>query len=269
MAAAEGRVKLATGTEMPALGLGTWRLSGGNATDGVLHALELGYRLIDTATDYGSDPHIRDALRQADLDRDSVFLEHKVEEDEDAFEATRDRCERLDVDALDLCLIHRPPPEGSGEQLWEGLLKARDEGLTREIGVSNYAPAQIDRLIESSGERPAVNQLEWTPFGHSEQVLEHARDRGVVVQAYSPLTRGERLDDPAVGEIGAEYGKSAAQVMLRWCLQLGTPAVPKAAESGHREQNIDIFDFELDEEQMQRLGDLNERYSSLGGLQYL
>jgi 2,5-diketo-D-gluconate reductase A len=267
--ATEGKVTLATGTEMPALGLGTWQLSGRGATDGVLHALELGYRLLDTATDYGSDPHIRDALRQSDLDREELFLEHKVEEDEDAYEATRDRCERLGVEALDLCLIHRPPPEGSGELLWEGLIRARDEGLTREIGVSNFAPAQLDRLIEASGERPAVNQIEWSPFGHSERVLEHARERAVVVQAYCPLTRGKRLGDATLDEVGARHGKSAAQVMLRWCLQLDTPPVPKAADPAHREQNIDVFDFELDEEQMRRLQGLNEHYSALGGLQSL
>jgi 2,5-diketo-D-gluconate reductase A len=262
-------VRLAGGAEMPVLGLGTWQLTGDDAVQGTRHALELGYRLIDTAVDYENQEQIGEGLRASDIDREDVFLVSKVEEDEDTYAATGERVEQLGIEQLDLCLIHRPPPSGAGEELWDGLIRARREGLTREIGVSNYSPEQVDRLIEVSGERPAVNQIEWSPFGHSDQVMEHANRHGVVIQAYSPLTRTERLGDDRLAEIGDRHGRTAAQVMLRWSVQVGAPPVPKAATASHREENLAVFDFELSETEMEALGQLNEHYSSLAGLQYI
>lgn len=142
---------LSTGTEMPMIGLGTWELDPATAADDVRHALELGYRLIDTAVDYGTQAQIGEALQSGPVPREQVFLISKVEEDEDAYAATRQRLDEIGVDHLDLCLIHRPPAEGSGESLWRGLLEAREAGLTREIGVSNYAPKQIDDLVGATG----------------------------------------------------------------------------------------------------------------------
>jgi diketogulonate reductase-like aldo/keto reductase len=267
--AASARVTLASGTEMPALGLGTWQLTGRAARDGVEHALEIGYRLIDTSGDYGNQPRIRDAVRSSGMEREEVFLVSKVEEDEDAYASARDKVEELGVERLDLCLIHRPPPTGAGEPLWEGLIAAKRDGLAREIGVSNYSSGQIDRLVEATGERPVVNQIEWSPFGYSEEVADHARRSGIVIQAYSPLTRGKRLGDEALNEIGARHGKSAAQVLLRWNVQRGTAPVPKAASREHREENADVFDFELDGDELARLDGLNEHWSSLAGLPYV
>jgi 2,5-diketo-D-gluconate reductase A len=262
-------LSLGTGTEMPRLGLGTWQLSGPGATEAIRYAIALGYRLLDAAFDYGSEEHIAAALGAPGVDRDELFLIDKVEEHEDARAATERRCRSLGVERLDLCLIHRPPPSGAGEQLWEGLIAAREHGRAREIGVSNYSIDQLERLIAATGVIPVVNQIEWTPFGHSGDVLEHARARGIVVQAYSPLTRGERLDDGTIGGIAASHDKSAAQVILRWNLQTGTAPVPKAAAHRHLEENIEVFDFELDREQMRRLDALNSHYSSLGGLPYV
>ncbi|HSI80089.1 MAG TPA: aldo/keto reductase [Solirubrobacterales bacterium] len=262
-------VRLRTGAEMPVLGLGTWQLTGDDAREGVPHALELGYRLIDTADDYHNQAEIGEALRASPVSREDVFLTSKVEEDEDAYEATKERLRDLGEDYLDLCLIHRPPPSGAGEELWEGLLRAKADGLAREVGVSNYTPEQIDRASDATGEVPVVNQIEWSPFGHSREVLEHARERGVVIQAYSPLTRGKRLGDATLAEVGAAHDKTPAQVMLRWAIQLGTPPVPKAATPAHREENLAEFDFELSDVEVERLTALNERYSSLGGLAYV
>lgn len=262
-------VTLASGREMPALGLGTWQLTGDAAESGVRHALEVGYRLIDTSGDYGNQPRIREALRASDVERGEVFLVTKVEEDEDAHASTEQKLDELGVDEVDLCLIHRPPPEGAGEDLWRGLIRAQRNGLAREIGVSNYTRDQIDRLIEATSERPAVNQVEWSPFGHSEQLMEHARRAGVVIQAYSPLTRGERLDDATVSELAQKHGKTPAQVLLRWSLQNGAAPVPKAASPEHREENIAVFDFQLEEPEMLSLTALNEHYSALAGLPYV
>lgn len=262
-------VTLSTGTEMPAIGLGTWQLTGDAARTGVEHAIEIGYRLVDTADDYYNQPEIGEALRSAPVAREEIFLVSKVEEDEDAYAATRERLRDLGADYLDLCLIHRPPPSGAGEVLWEGMLEAKRDGLSLEVGVSNYSSEQVDRLVEVSGEAPVVNQVEWTPFGHSTDLLEHGRANGIVIQAYSPLTRATRLGDETLAEIGADHGKTPAQVLLRWNLQLGTPPVPKAESAEHREENLDVFGFELDDLEMSRLTGLNERYSSLAGLAYV
>jgi 2,5-diketo-D-gluconate reductase A len=263
------KVTLSTGTEMPALGLGTWQLTGDDAESGAAHALELGYRLIDTSGDYENQPRLAQGLRSSPVNRGDVFLVTKVEEDEDAYASIEQKLEELGVDGVDLCLIHRPPPSGAGEELWQGLIQAQRDGLTREIGVSNYSSDQIDRLIESTGERPVVNQVEWSPFGHSDELMRHARSNEIVIQAYSPLTRGERLADRTLTEIGEAHGKTPGQVLLRWSLQVGAAPVPKAARPEHREENIDVFDFELDEAEMERLNALNEHYSALAGLPYV
>jgi 2,5-diketo-D-gluconate reductase A len=262
-------VTLVSGNEMPSLGLGTWQLTGEAAEEGVEHALALGYRLIDTSGDYGNQPQIGAALERAAIERGDVYLVSKVEEDEDAYVSARQKVDELGSEYLDLCLIHRPPPDGPGEELWEGLLRARADGVARDVGVSNYTPDQIDALLQATGEAPAVNQLEWSPFGHSDEVMDHARAAGVVIQAYSPLTRGQRLDDPTVAEIAAAHEKTPAQVLLRWSVQSGAAPVPKAASAAHREQNVKVFDFELSPDEMSRLSALNEHYSALAGLPYV
>jgi 2,5-diketo-D-gluconate reductase A len=262
-------VTLATGTEMPALGLGTWQLTGPNTADDIEQGLELGYRLIDTSGDYGNQPQIGDALRASTLDRGEVFLVSKVEEHEDAYVSAQGNLEELGVEWLDLCLIHRPPPTGVGQPLWEGLIEAKRDGLSREIGVSNYRSEQIDRLTDATGERPVVNQIEWSPFGHNAEVREHANRNGIVIQAYGPLTRGKRLGDETLKEIGANHNKTPAQVLLRWSLQSGAAPVPKAASAAHRKENLEVFDFELGDAEVERLDGLNEHYSSLAGLPYL
>jgi len=262
-------IALRGGAAMPLLGLGTWQLTGDEARDGARHALEIGYRLIDTADDYRNQAELGEAIRDSGVAREEIFLTSKVEEDEDAHAATGQRLRDLGQDYLDLCLLHRPPPGGAGEALWEGLLEARRDGLAREVGVSNYTAAQLDRLIEATGEAPAVNQVEWSPFGHSAALLDHARAHGVVIQAYSPLTRAKRLDDPVVAEIAEVREGTPAQVLLSWAIELGTPPVPKAASAAHREENLGALELELGAAEVRRLGDLNEGWSALAGLPYV
>jgi diketogulonate reductase-like aldo/keto reductase len=259
--------RLAGGAEIPVLGLGTWELRGG--ADTIRAALELEYRLIDTSGDYGTQPAIGEAIRDSGIARDEIFLVTKVEEDEDGHAATKDRLRDLGLDHADLMLIHRPPPTGAGESIWESLIRAKREGLTREIGVSNYSIDQIEAVTGATGELPSVNQIEWTPFGHSPQMLDYCRDRGILIQAYSPLTRGQRLDDPTLDEIVRRHGKSPAQLMLRWNIQLGTNPIPKASTQEHLQEDIDVFDFELSAGEMDHLSSLNERYSALAGLAYV
>lgn len=258
---------LHTGRKMPGIGLGTWQLTTDTA-DTVAHALRIGYRMIDTSGDYGTQPGVGEGIRCSGVDRSDIYLVTKVEETDDAYEATKRNLDEMGLDYADLMLVHRPPDSGAGEELWEGLIRAKAEGLTRDIGVSNYPASQIDVLIEATGEVPAVNQIEWSPFGHSESMLGYAKQNGIVIQAYSPLTRTRRLTDEAIEGIAGEYGKTPAQILLRWNLQKGTVPLPKANRIRHQEENIDVFDFELSAVHMETLDGLNERYSSLGSLPY-
>ena len=263
----DSTITLRTGRTMPVLGLGTWQLTDDTAGT-VEEALELGYRLIDTSGDYGTQPGIGEALRQTDVLRERIYLVTKVEEDEDAYDATRHNLDELGQEYADLMLIHRPPPSGAGVDLWQGLIRARDEGLVRDIGVSNYRIEQIEELVRSTGETPAVNQIEWTPFGWSTEMLDWCGERDIVVQAYSPLTRARRLDDERLTTIAERHDRTPAQVLLRWNLQLGTVPLPKANRHEHLVENLGAFDFALTDADLEALSGLNERSSSLGRLPY-
>lgn len=259
---------LRSGNRIPVVGLGTWELTDSTA-DTILAALDFGYPMIDTASDYGSQPGIGEGLCRSGIERGDLFLVAKVEETEDAYEATRRNLDEMQLDYADLVLIHRPPHSGTGEELWRGLIRARDDGLAKDIGVSNYAIAQIDALVDATGEVPAVNQIEWSPFGYSDEMLRYAWQHDIVIQAYSPLTRGKRLDNDRIARIAGKYGKSPAQILIRWNLQRGTVPIPKANRHEHLQENIDVFDFVISDEDMATLIELDEHYSSLGTLPYV
>lgn len=258
---------LHTGSAIPVIGLGTWKLTRDTA-ETIRTALEIGYRLIDTSGDYGTQEGIGEGIRRSGLARPDFHLTTKVEETDDAYEALGRNLDELGLDHADLVLIHRPPQDGVGEILWQGLIRARENGLATDIGVSNYPAAAIDALAEATGVVPAVNQIEWSPFGHSEDMLRHAEENAIVLQAYSPLTRMTRLDDPTLATIAERYDKTPAQILLRWDVQHGVVPLPKAGSRGHLEENLDIFDVRLSKADMQRLDTLNERYSALGKLPY-
>lgn len=252
---------LRTGRAMPVMGLGTGKLTDDTA-GAVEEALRLGYRLIDTSGDYGTQPGIGEALRRSGVDRQEIYLVTKVEKDEDAYAATRRNLDELAQDYADLILIHSPPEEGAGVELWKGLIRARGDGWIRDIGVSNYSVDQIEELVEATGETPVVNQIEWSPFGWSREMLNYCRERRIVIQAYSPLTRTDRLGDGQLAEIAAVYGKTPAQILIRWNLQHGVVPLPKANRKDHQVENLDVFDFEISEAHMEALGQRNEHYST-------
>ena len=261
-------INLHTGRTMPLMGLGTWKLD--DAASATESALALGYPMIDTSGDYGTQPGIAEGLERSGVPREDIFIVTKVEEDEDAYESAKRNVGELGIENADLILIHRPPDEGVGETLWEGLIRARDDGITRDIGVSNYSMAQLDALIEASGVVPVVNQIEWSPFGFSEDMRAYCAERHIVIQAYSPLTRREKLQDPRIGSIARAYGKSPAQIVLRWHLERGTVPLPKANKPEHQRENIDVFDFALSARDVGTLNALNTHYSALGDrLQYI
>lgn len=261
-------VELSSGNQMPLMGLGTWGLTN-NTAGTVVQALQLGYRMIDTSGDYGTQPGIGEGIRQSGVERENLYIVTKIEETDDAYVAARRNLEELGLDYADLILIHRPPEHSDGEELWHGLIQAREEGFALDIGVSNYSAELIESLINDTGEVPAVNQLEWSPFGHSLDMLDYADENKIVIQAYSPLTRTKRLGHQALDELAMEYGKSPAQILIRWNLQLGTVPIPKANNPIHLSENIDVFDFELTDADMTSLSGLNEHFSVLGELPYV
>jgi 2,5-diketo-D-gluconate reductase A len=253
---------------MPVLGTGSWMLTTHTA-ESVMHALELGYRMVDTSADYKTQPGIGRAIRLSQTPRESLYVVMKVEETEDGYAATQKNLEELKLAYVDLVLIHRAPEKGVGEKVWQGLMRARDAGLTRDIGVCSYRIDKLQELANETGEMPAVHQIEWSPFGHSFDMLNYCTANGIVVQAYSPLTRGKRLKDERLAEIARRYGKSAAQVIIRWNLQHGVVPIPKAYREDHQRENIDVFDFELSPVDVAALDALNEHFSALEKLEYL
>jgi diketogulonate reductase-like aldo/keto reductase len=264
----DSKLQLHTGSRMPVFGLGTWELTNDTAGS-VLYALELGYRLIDTSSDYGTQPGIGEAIKKSNIDRENIHVTTKVEETDDAYARIKSNLHELGLEYIDLMLVHRPPVAGAGEQLWADLIRAKEEGLIIDIGVSNYSSALIEKLIEASGQMPTVNQIEWSPFGWSQDMMKYCEDKNIIIQAYSPLTRTKRIDNNTLAQIGEKYQKSPAQILIRWNLQLGTCPLPKANQKKHLEENINVFDFQLNEDDMNRLGQFNEKYSSLGSLPYI
>jgi 2,5-diketo-D-gluconate reductase A len=261
---AQSTTSLITGRKMPILGFGTWQLNH-QPVETLLEAIKMGYRMIDTSGDYGTQAAVGEAVKKCKIDRKELFIVTKVEETDEAYSATKENLNQLGLDYVDLMLIHRPPKNGIGQELWDGLIKAKREGLTKDIGISNYSIEETQGLIEASGVIPAVNQIEWTPFGYSFEMLDYCQANRITIQAYSPLTHDDRLDDPDLEELADRYGKTTAQLLLRWNLQMGTVPIVKANQKEHLQENLNIFDFEIAEEDMEALYSLNEAYSSLGG----
>jgi 2,5-diketo-D-gluconate reductase A len=259
---------LPSGNRMPLMGLGTWELTV-RTVETLCNALELGFRMIDTAPGYHTQRGIGDAIRACGFERDAVFVVTKIDPREDAYSALRKSLGQMRLDHVDLALIEEPPEHGVGEMAWQGLRRAKREGLTRDIGVCSYSIDGIEELVYRTGEMPAVNQVEWTPFGHSPRMLDFCRENEITIQALSPLTRGKRLGDDKMGSMAARYGKTSAQLLLRWNLQLGVVPLPKANHVQHQRENLNLFDFEILPQDMARLNALNEHYSARGELAYL
>lgn len=265
---ASSTVALASGREMPALGLGTYQLTH-HTVDTVMRAFEAGYLLVDTSADFHTQRGIAEAIRHSGLPRHAIYVVTKIGATGDAFEATRARLAELRLDYADLVLIHRPPGRGVGETLWQELRRAKRMGLANDIGVCDYSIEQIEELVYRTGELPAVNQIEWSPFGHSPRMLDFCRDNAIVIQATSPLTRAQRLNDDKLAAMAARHGKKAAQVLVRWNLQLGVVPLPKANHVQHQLENLNVFDFEISQSDMGKLRTLNEHFSVEGKLPYL
>jgi 2,5-diketo-D-gluconate reductase A len=253
------------GTVIPALGLGTWPMDDAEAERAVTTALEAGYRLIDTAANYRNETGVGRAVAGAGVPREEIVVttklpgrHHGYEETLASFEESR---ARLGLEYVDLYLIHWPLPRVDRYvDSWKAMIKLREDGLVRSIGVSNFTPAHIGRLEKETGVLPSVNQVELHPFFPQDELRAHHADKGVLTESWSPLGRGSQLlDDLAVAAVADAHGVTPAQAVLRWHLQLGALPVPKSSDPGRQRANLDVFGFELDEAQMRTVSDRAHR----------
>lgn len=247
-------VPLQDGHRMPLLGFGTWQITGDEARQSVLWALEAGYRHLDTATVYGNEREVGAGLAQSGVPRAEVFVTTKLPPSRAGQErqTLEQSLQALGIDQLDLWLIHWPPDSGVLADSWKVMVQAREEGLVRSIGVSNYSLDQIDELTAASGVTPAVNQIEWSPFLFDRDMLEGLRRRDVVLEGYSPF-QASHLEDPVLVRIAQAHQVTPAQVIVRWHLQHELVVIPKSV---HRERivaNYDVAGFELSEDEMSEL----------------
>ena len=247
-------VELPSGRRMPLLGFGTWQLTGDEATRATTWALETGYRHIDTAMMYRNERQVGEALRHSGVPRDDVFVTTKLPAHESGAElrGIRRSLELLGIEQVDLWLIHWPPRSGAGVDLWRAFGQAHEQGLARDIGVSNYSLAQLDELSRATGQTPAVNQIEWSPLLFDRAVLAGHRERGVVLEGYSAL-RGGTLQHPVIVRIAERLGRTPAQVIIRWHLQHDVVVIPKSRDRDRIRSNADVDGFELSSDDMAAL----------------
>jgi len=244
------------GEKVPSLGLGTWRLSGEECTKAVESALALGYRHIDTARIYGNEGEVGRGIRNSGVDREGIFLVTKVWTSDFSYErtiqSTRESLRKLRTEYVDLLLMHWPNPSVPLQETLSAMRELQEEGSVRHIGVSNF-PAS---MVEEAAQHATVfcNQVEYHPYRAQDKLLEQAKEMDYLLTAYSPIGRGSVLSDGTLKEIGEAHGKTPAQVALRWLIQQEkVAAIPKARSEDHLKSNLDIFDFKLSEEEMERI----------------
>ena len=251
---------LADGNEMPLLGLGVWQVKvGREAEDAVRWALEAGYRHIDTAQAYGNEESVGRGLRESGVPREEVFVATKFYPRASSGNAVAElegSLKRLGLDQVDLYLIHWP--EGGPTWAWPGMQVAKERGLARSIGISNFNVREMDQLLAEADERPAVNQIQFSPFKFRRALLEACEEREIALEPYSPLTRGRNLRDERLAEIASRHDRTPAQVLIRWCIERALPVIPKSKTRERIEENGRVFDFSLSDEDMAALDALDE-----------
>jgi diketogulonate reductase-like aldo/keto reductase len=244
------------GTSLPAIGFGTYPLKGEEGIGAMVSALEAGYRLLDSAVNYGNEHEVGEALRRSGVPRDEVAIATKIpgrsHAKDDALQSLRESAERLRVDRLDVALIHWPNPSRDlYPEAWQALVQAQREGLVRTIGVSNFTQAHLRRVIDETGVTPAVNQIELHPYFPQEQMRAVDEELGIRTQAWSPMGKRQApFDEPPVADAAANHGVTPGQVILRWHVQLGSLPLPKSATPERQRQNLDVFGFELSDDEM-------------------
>jgi diketogulonate reductase-like aldo/keto reductase len=252
-------VHLNSGHAMPQLGFGVFKVPLDETERAVTAAIQAGYRSLDTAAMYGNEEGVGAAIDKAGLAREELFVTTKLNNDahgyDSAFTAFEDSRSKLGLDYIDLYLIHWPlPAQDSYVDTWRALIKMRDDGLIRSVGVSNFVPAHIDRLVDETGVTPAVNQVELHPYFVQSELRDYDRAHEVATEAWSPLAKGgDLLTDQRVVGLAEKYGKTPAQVVLRWHIELGNVVIPKSVTPSRIAENFDLWDVELAAEDVEAI----------------
>lgn len=259
------------GHQIPAVGLGTYQIRGGEGLDQILTAIQDGYRLLDTSTNYDSEGIVGEAIRRSGIPRSEFFvttkLPGKYHHYEDALMMIQESLFRMGLDYFDLYLIHWPlPKRGLYVEAWKAMVTAQKLGLIRSIGVSNFEPEHLDKIIDETGVTPAINQIEIHPYWVQERMVEADKERGILTEAWSPLGRGsDALKEAVITELAEKYGKTSAQVILRWHAQRGIIPIPKSRNIQHQRENLAIFDFELTQTEIERINLLEKADGRIEG----
>ncbi|MEW8967887.1 aldo/keto reductase [Exiguobacterium alkaliphilum] len=257
-------IKLHDGYEIPAIGLGTVYLRGEPGVDAITSAIRNGYRLIDSAIRYDNEGAVGEAVRQSGIPREQLFLTSKLRAQyfdyDDALEMIRESLYRANLDYWDLFLLHWPnPKQDKYVEAWRALIQAKENGWIRSIGVSNFMPEHLDRLIEETGETPVINQIELHPYFSQVEQRQADKERGIITEAWSPLSRARTvIHDETITELARQKGKTVSQVILRWHVQLGVIPLPRSSSELHQKENLDVFNFELTEGEMKTLNALTK-----------
>ncbi|OAQ33763.1 glyoxal reductase [Linnemannia elongata AG-77] len=264
----QSSIKLSSGHSIPRLGLGVYQAEEGRETENaVLWALQAGYRHIDTATIYGNETSVGNAIRKSGVPRNEIFVTTKLTEDDQGYETTLAACtlslKKLGLDYIDLYLIHSPLC-GSELRLqsWKAMEKLQADGKVKSIGVSNYGVHHLKELLDDPDVtiRPAVNQIEVHPWLTRTDIVSFCKENNIAVESYSPLVQAHKLQDPTLNKIASTHSKTPAQVLIRWNLQRGNIVIPKSSKKERIIENADVFGFELSEEEVEELAALNENY---------
>ena len=253
-------LELHDGTTIPQLGLGVYQVPPNQTEDVVRTALEVGYRHIDTAQMYGNEEGVGAALHSSALPRDEVYVTSKLNNDnhrpDDVRRSFDESLKRLGLDRLDLFLIHWPLPtryDGDFVSTWRAMVQLLEDGRVTSVGVSNFEPDHLDRLVEETGVAPVVNQIEVHPFFTNDAARAASQRHGIKVEGWAPIARGQVSDDPVIREIADAHGRTPAQVALRWHVERGDIVFPKSVRRERMEENFAIFDFSLSADEVDRI----------------
>lgn len=257
----ESKIKLNNGVEIPVLGLGTWKLDGEKAQDAVLWALEAGYRHIDTAKMYDNEGYVGKGIKKSGIPREEIFITTKLASYDHGYDNTLKAIDSslkiLGLDYVDLHLVHWPV-SGRRVETWKAMEKILKDGKARAIGVSNFTEYHIEELLAETEVVPVLNQIEFTPYLYRKELQNFCEAKGIKIEAYSPLTHGQKLSDPKLVEVANHYGKSPAQILIRWGLQHGIIEIPKSEHKERIIENFQVFDFSITKEDMAKIDTFNE-----------
>jgi len=258
------RIQLSDGNTIPLFGLGSWKLSPDVADNSIQYAIEIGYRLFDTAYCYYNEEAVGKTLRESCLKRDEYFIVTKINPDNHGYNeaqlSLKDSLRKLGLDYVDLCLIHSPKA-GKNIETWKALIELKKGGLTKSIGVSNFNVQHLEGLLASGLESPVVNQIEFHPWYQAKEAVEFCSKHNIAVMGYCPLARGKMFEDakyPIIDELSKRYRKTKAQIILRWALQKGVVTIPKTSKVERIKENSDLYDFCLVNEELNEIEKLNQ-----------